>query len=691
MIKDNTLLLEIGCEEIPSRFIDDALKQMGKETGKLLEDSRLGYKTIDTWATPRRLVLVVNGLDELQPDLVEVKKGPPVNRAYDDSGKPTKALEGFLRKQGVGLEHVEKEIVNGSEYIIVTVKQSGEETKNLLKRLLPQLIGCISFPRPMYWAKKDIKFARPIRWLLAIYQDEPVEFNYSDLTSDHFTYGHRFISPGPFSVKFVSQYFDILKENYVILDQVKRAKVIRDQVEKKAAEIGGKALISKKLLEEVTYLVEYPEAIRGSFDSSFLEMPQEVAMTSMQYHQRYFPVTEPDTGKLMPSFIGVSNNGYHDNIRKGYEKVLQARLSDGRFFYEEDTKIKLEDYTERLKTVLFMESLGSLDQKRARLVNLAEILGRKIGLDEIELNKVKRVAHLCKADLATNLVNEFPELQGVMGREYALLSGELPEVADAIAEHYYPRYSGDRSPNGVAAALVSLADRLDTLVGSFVKGLQPTGSQDPYALRRQAQGALQIMVDLKLTLLFKDYLKSGYRVFTEHFPGVDFEEEVLDANLKAFFLQRVRHLLQEKKIAYDIIEAVMAVNFDTLYSLFDRAIYLNSKCGTELLAGLELTYTRIANLADKAGAETVNEDLLVENEEKKLFNKLKEIEPVIITAGDDYEIIMKNLSQFKLPVDDFFDHVMVMVDEQKIRNNRLNLLARIKRLYNRIADFSLIQ
>ena len=689
MSKENILLLEIGCEEIPSRFINDALRQMARDADLLFTENQIGYKEIKTWATPRRLVLMVTCLDEVQPALVEVKKGPLVNIAYDESGNPTKALTGFLKSQGIGTEQIEVKAINGSEYITATINRAGEKTEDLLTGLLPRLIKSISFPRPMYWIKKDVKFARPIRWLLVLYKDQPLSISYAGLLSGNITYGHRFMAPGPFSVETADQYFKILDKNFVVLDQKKRTENICDQLQKTATALGGKAVVNEALLKEVTYLVEYPVAVGGSFDPSFLKMPHEVPMTSMQHHQRYFPVVNAKTGELMPLFIGISNNNYHDNIRKGYEKVLQARLSDGQFFYSEDTKKPLEEYIDQLKSVLYMESLGTLDQKRERLVKLADVLGEKIDLSTSDRDKVKRTAHLCKADLATNLVKEFPELQGIMGKEYALLAGERPDVAIAISEHYYPRFSGDQVPSSVLGALVSLADRLDTLVGCFARGLQPTGSQDPYALRRQAQGVIQILQELKMPLLFDDFLQSGYNIFVEHFPEV--EIEAIEDQLKSFLFQRIKYQLKEKEVAYDIIEAVTAVHFYTVHELFERAHYMQNMRNTNAFSEVVATYNRIANLAGKSGGKTIAEELLVEGPEKILYNKLKEIEPVVEEFTGDYDKIVKTLSSCKKPVDDFFDHVMVMVEDEKLKRNRLNMLGRIKSAFNLIADFAKIQ
>jgi len=450
------------------------------------------------------------------------------------------------------------------------------------------------------------------------------------------------------------------------------------------------ALVDEDLLEEVTYLVEYPVAIDGSFDEAYLDLPQEVPITTMQRHQRYFPIVNKESGSLLPYFVGISNNRFHPNIGKGYSKVLQARLADGRFFFNEDRKEPLENYVEQLKSVVFLESLGTLDQKRARLVELAERFGQALGLAAVRIETAQRIAHLCKADLVTSMVKEFTELQGVMGREYARLSGEPEEVAVGIYEHYLPRYPGDSLPASTEAALVSLADRIDTLAGCFATGIQPTGSQDPYGLRRQAQGAVNILLSQELDLSLQDYINHSLNVLEKEL-GLDSEQrqKVADS-LQDFLLQRIRFAFQERGITVEVIEAVLAVPFVTVAELYDRARVLEEQQQSPLLNDVIAAYNRVANLAKNASGSDPEQMLLSEPSERDLFQMWQEAERDFASADNPLERlnVLRNL---KKPIDSFFDHVMVMVDDEKVRSNRLCLLAGITGLFNRMADFSRMQ
>ncbi len=686
----HNLLLEIGCEEIPSRFIPRAMKQLEEEAAALLNENRLGHGLIETWATPRRLVILVSDLEMKQPDLVEKVKGPPVDRAYDESGQPTKALQGFIKNHGVSMDKIGEEVIKEARYVVVQKETAGIPTEKLLPELLPRLIRKLTFPRPMYWQSKDVRFARPIRWLLALYHNKPVIFNFAGIESGSVTYGHRFLAPGPFEINSVNHYFRCLEESSVVVDQRRRRKIILGQLEEIADRIGGKALVDEDLLEEVTYLVEYPVAVDGSFDPSYLDLPQEVPITSMQNHQRYFPIVEKESGRLMPHFAGISNNRFHPNIRKGYAKVLQARLADGRFFFDEDRREPLENYVEKLKNVIFLESLGSIDQKRIRLVELTAKLANSLRLSAKQTEMSVRTAHLCKADLVTGMVKEFPELQGVMGREYARLSGEAEEVAVGIYEHYLPRFAGDSIPSTIEGALVSLADRIDTLFGCFAAGIQPTGSQDPYALRRQAQGAVAIMLGFKMVLSLEEYSGFALDILFENLDLEDDKRGDLEKQLYDFLVQRIRFVLRDRGIDHDITEAVLAVPFKNPLDLVKKAELLEEYLKGPLLDDVIIAYNRVANLARQATGYSVDKSLFEDVSEKELFRSLKTAEEVMENL-DDYAQALEQLQLLKQPVDNYFDHVMVMVEDPKVRENRLNLLAALKKTFNRVADFSKLQ
>ncbi len=687
MTTAHTLLFEIGCEEIPSRFMPGALEQLKKEAAELLAGYRLKHGPVEAWGTPRRLTLVVAELEESQPDLVEQIKGPPVNRAYDENKNPTKALLGFIQGHGIKLDAVRQEELKGAGYIVIDKETRGRPTFKLLPELLPKLIQKLSFPRPMFWQQKDVRFARPIRWLLALYGNHPVRFSYAGIEAGGATYGHRFLAPGPFNVGSADHYFEILTANYVVVDPLRRREMILDQLNQKAEEQGGKALVDEGLLEEVTYLVEYPVAVGGAFDPAYLDLPQEVPITSMQSHQRYFPIVDKDSGRLMPSFVGISNNRFNPNISKGYAKVLSARLADGRFFFDEDRKVPLESYIEKLKNVVFLESLGTLDQKRLRLVELTEKLGVALKLPAGQVERAKRVAHLCKADLVTSLVKEFPKLQGVMGREYARLSGEKEAVAVGIYEHYLPRFSGDILPGSLEGALVSLADRIDTLAGCFAIGIQPTGSQDPYALRRQAQGAIAIMNSFGLQLTIDEFIGNGLDTIAEALKLDQAKKTELNGQLNDFLVQRIRFALQEKEIEHDLIEAVLGVPIKAVAEIFNRATVLKDYLNSPLLNEVVIAYNRVANLSGKTAGGEVDQGLFENIAEEELLRTRQAVENAL-KDHEDPAFILEKLQILRQPIDNFFDSVLVMAEDEKLRNNRLNLLAALKKTFNHLADFS---
>ncbi len=683
------LLLEIGCEEIPSRFMSGALQQLAVEAKAMLAEKRFEFKKIDTAGTPRRLTLVVRELADRQPDLIETIKGPPVDRAYDAEGSPTRALEGFLKSRNAAAGDIEEEDIKGALYIVLHQKVTGKDTTDVLPELLPRLIQKLNFPRPMYWQSREIRFARPIRWIMALYDGVPVSFSYAGINSANQTFGHRFLAPEAVVINSVEHYYKTLEEKFVIVDPERRLEIIRRQLAEKAAEKGGRPLIDNNLLEEVLYLVEYPVAVDGYYDEAYLDLPPEVLVTTMQHHQRYFPLVGEDNGDLLPFFVGISNNRFHKNIRRGYSKVLQARLADARFFFDEDCKQHLENYVEKLNGVVFLEKLGSLEQKRQRLVKLAEELGRELGMPNEKIEKTSRAAHLCKADLVTDMVREFTELQGVMGREYARISGEPEEVAVAIFEHYLPRFGGDRIPKTLQGAIVSLADRIDTLAGCFAVGIQPTGSQDPYALRRQAQGAVTILQRLDLNLPLDKYIKISLDVLATTLEE-DLTEQKrveLTADLKDFFAQRIRFAMQEMEITFEVIEAVLGVPVNTVSALFKRAISLTEYLQGPLLDDVITAYNRVANLAPKEAEEKVNVALLQEESEKKLYHAFLKAK-LAFDSTEDLARCLEELQHLRKSVDGFFDHVMVMVDDDRIRTNRLNLLFALKELFNQVADFS---
>lgn len=689
---DKDFLLEVGCEEIPSRFIPGALEQFRDQITQLLAGARLDHGEVEAWGTPRRFVTLVRSLADKQEDLVEKIKGPPAKMAYDDQGEPGKALQGFMRTQGVDLQQIEIEEIKGTRYVFACKEIAGRPGMEILPALLTRLLEGISFPRPMYWYSKEVRFARPIRWLLTLYGRDIVPFNYAGLTADRKTYGHRFLLPGPHEVENVEHFFRTLRESHVILDHEERRENILIQVKEAAKSCGGRALVRENLLEEVNFLVENPVAVKGSYAEAYLKLPREVLSTTMQVHQRYFPV-ESEEGRLLPYFVGISNNLYHDNIQQGYEKVLQARLADAQFFFDEDLKKPLEAYVNELQHIVFMEALGSMDKKRQRLQDLVKRLARRFKLPDEVTEKAGRAAYLCKADLVTGMVGEFPELQGTMGREYARRSGEAEEVALAICEHYLPRFNGDTLPQTAAGALLALSDRMDTLAGCFAAGIRPTGSQDPYGLRRQAQGVVAILLEFEFAISPLELAGEALQALTAVIkPDFDRRRQILDG-LKELFNQRLRYVFQEKGCSYDVVEAVLAVPGQSIAEQFKRAELIEENMRSLMMEDIITIYNRTANLSGRAQEGTIEPALFQEPREEELFRRLQEVLPGFEREYrlGNYAACLRQLQSLKDPVDDFFDQVLVMSEDERVKDNRLKLLARITGLFNRIAVFSHLQ
>lgn len=685
-------LLEIGCEEIPSRYMPGTLQQLKELVSGLLEEYRLQAGSVDTWGTPRRLVLLIGSLEPYQQDLTVKVKGPPCNRAYDEKGLPTAALLGFARSQGVSVDQVEVENIKGSDYTVVCKLLPGKPVQQILPELLSKALLKLAFPRTMYWRSREVRFARPVRWLLALYGPEAVPFSFGGVESGRSTFGHRYLSPGPFTVNTPAEYFRCLEENYVILNQHRRREMICRQVQEAASSCGGKVVPDEELLEEVSYLVEYPVAVSGSFSPEHLLLPPEVLITSMKVHQRYFPVIDLAGKNLLPYFIGISNHRLLENTRSGYEKVLQARLTDARFFFEEDQKVPLEAHVNKLSAVIFQESLGSLDEKRRRLLNLARYLCSELKLPPSRQQTVERIAHLCKADLVTLMVKEFPELQGVMGREYARLSGEPEAVARGIYEHYLPRYSGDELPRTLEGALVSLADRLDTLAGCLATGIQPTGSQDPYGLRRQAQGMVAILLEHKIDLPWPSMLQEALDEPASRASLTPARYKAVFNSLEEFVQARINYLLQEKGLSSEVIAAVTAAPVGEIADLYERASVLEKNLNSAALQDIVTTYHRVANLAKSTPGGEINPSWFEAEAEQRLYRAWQQAKQNldIELPARRYEACLGILQALKQPVDYFFDQVLVMTEQQRQRENRLNLLAALQDLFTRIADFSLL-
>ncbi|HHX95210.1 MAG TPA: glycine--tRNA ligase subunit beta [Clostridia bacterium] len=687
------LLLEIGTEEIPARFMSPALAELKQLAAELLDKERLGFREIKTYGTPRRLVLYVYSLEEVQADIEEEVKGPPTRVAFDSEGNPTKAAQGFARNQGVDVSQLKTGDVGGTSYVFALRREKGKAALEILPQLLPQLIKGLSFPKPMRWGSNEIRFARPIRWIVSLYGNKEVKFTYAGVTAGRSSRGHRFLSSGEITIDNPEEYLKKMEKAYVIVDQNKRKEMIWQQVQETAAAQGGNVQQDDDLLEEVTYLLEYPTALCGSFSKNYLELPEEVLITSMREHQRYFPVFGKD-GRMLNKFITVRNGNteYLDTVREGNEKVLRARLADAQFFFNEDRKTNLADKVDRLKNVVFQEQLGTIYEKCARMQKLVVFLAERLGVGTEVKAAAYRAAFLSKADLVTNMVIEFPELQGIMGYYYSAFDGEREDVSIALREQYLPRFSGDVLPETEAGCLLSIADKIDNIVGCFALGIQPTGSQDPYALRRQALGICHIIARYKFEITFTELFRETYKQYAEK---VHFQEsyENTEKALAEFFHQRVVNIMEESGFRHDTIQAVLAAGWDNLPDALSRGQALREFRQDPGFEALLTGFTRAAHLAQKAPGGTVDPSLLEDSAETALYSALQDasVKARQYIEKGDYLRALREISHLREPIDTFFDSVMVMVDEEKVRNNRLALLAAVSGFMGSVADLSHVQ
>lgn len=681
------LLMEIGVEEIPSAYMPAAVQSIKELAAQKLGEARLSYEELKSYGTPRRLVLLVKGLAERQEDAVIENRGPKKNIAFDKEGNPSKAGLGFARAQGVEFPDLKVREVDGVQYLFAVKKENGQESMDLLPGILQSVINSIPFPKSMRWAYFNTRFARPIRWLLTLFGEQIVPLKVENVASSNSTWGHRFLSSGPIQVDGITAYFNILENNYVILDQDRRREIIWQQVQKVAADQGGKAMENDELLEEINYLVEYPTAFFGSFSPSYLEVPPEVLTTSMIEHQRYFPVFDSQ-GQLLPGFIGVRNGTDYclDKVRSGNERVIKARLEDALFFWKEDTQKSLDDMAAGLKDVLFHERLGSLQDKVDRLKKLAVFLGQASGMSGA--GRLERAVALCKADLLSSMVYEFPELQGIMGRYYALAGGEDQEVAQAILEHYLPRYAGGELPVTPTGMVLSLAEKFDNLVGCFAIGIRPTGSQDPYALRRQALGIVNIVLERSLDIDIKECCLAAY----DNFEGINPENsrEGTAREVLEFILQRLRGVLLERGCSYDVIDAVLQLAPQDLRDVRERVDCLQAFKQDPLFEDFMVVFNRSNNLSRKWEQDRVDESVLQNASEIALYQALKDTEKRLqpLLKAREYNKALMQLAALRTFIDSFFEAVMVMVENDDLKAARLGMLRKTTALCKQVADFS---
>ncbi|HHY08798.1 MAG TPA: glycine--tRNA ligase subunit beta [Corynebacteriales bacterium] len=680
------LLVEVGFEELPARFIDDAVQQLEETITKQLKQERLHFSDVKTYSTPRRLAVLIHDLSEEQPDLVEEIKGPPRQIAYDAEGNLTKAGTGFARSQGVSQDEIEIRQVQGGEYLFARKHVVGQETYTLLPTIILDAIRGLSFPKNMRWGSYESRFARPLRWIVALFGAKVIPVTIEAVQSDRYTYGHRQLSPGPIAIQSPRDYKEVLENNYVMPDSGERKQIIWEQIQALASKHGGKVQLDEGLLQEVTNLVEFPTAFCGSFQKDYLDVPSEVLITSMKEHQRYFPVVDSEDN-LMPLFIGVRNgaDNHLDNVIKGNEKVLTARLADAKFFYDEDCRTSLDENVEKLKWVVFQDGLGTMYQKVLRIERLSGLLAEKLGYTP-KLDSISRTARLAKADLVSQMVYEFPELQGIMGEKYALLAGESEGVAKGIGEHYKPRFADDSLPTTVEGTVVGIADKLDTLVGYFALGRIPTGSQDPFALRRQAQGIVQMLVGGDYSISLREMISLAASGYEEVCLDIEHENALVQ-----FFLARLRVFLLEKGHEYDIIDAVLASNDDRVPDLVKKVEELTKFRRTDDFTNLITAYERMSNLAAKSEQISLEPNKF-SAADKAFSEAVAELEKNTLhhLEGKDYRRVLLNFAEFRKHVDSFFTDVMVMDQDPAVRQNRLSLLLKTVQLYQMYADFRVI-
>ncbi|MEX3616631.1 glycine--tRNA ligase subunit beta [Paenibacillus glucanolyticus] len=687
MSKD--LLFEIGLEEVPARFLRAAMEQLQDRMVKWLDASRIGHGDVTAYATPRRLAVWVQNVADKQEDVSEEVKGPSRKIALDESGQWSKAALGFARSQGVTPESFTFKELGGVEYIYVTKNSVGVDTKSILSEGLHGILTSMTFPKNMRWGAHEFKFVRPIKWMVAMLGSETVDLEITGVKSGNVTRGHRFLGSEAV-IPEASAYREVLREQHVIVDVNERQEMIVSQIQALAQEKDWNIAIKDDLLEEVLFLVETPTVLYGTFDSSFLHIPQEVLITSMREHQRYFPVLDKQ-GQLLPFFVTVRSGDSRslDVIARGNEKVLRARLSDAKFFYEEDQKLQIKDALSKLESIVFHEELGTIGDKVRRIRRISDQLSTKLSISADAADSVSRAADICKFDLVTQMVYEFPELQGVMGEDYARKAGEKEEVAKAVFEHYQPRFAGDSVPSTQVGSIVSIADKIDTIVGCFSIGIIPTGSQDPYALRRQAAGIVQIILEHKLPITLSDVFGIALEIH-ENIRALKRSTDEIAKDLQEFFGLRVKKLLSEDQ-RYDVVDAVITAGFDHVVSVVSRGhALMNAVEGVQDFKTTVESFNRVSNLAAKAGKAAVNPELFTETEEATLYeawNAVREDYKAALEAADG-ERSLSLLGGLKEPITGFFDSVMVMAEDEAVRANRLALLSGIDGDLKQYADFT---
>ena len=683
MAKD--LLFEIGAEEIPAGFMPNILGQLKTLAETKLNDAHLPFESIATYGTPRRLALIVKGLADTSAEISERHKGPSASIAYDADGNATKAAIGFAR--GKGLDVADLVVEDG--YIYAETKTAGVPAKDIVTDMLPQLITGLNFPKSMHWGNLDAKFVRPVRWLVALLDEEVIPVEFATVKSGNVTRGHRFLGADEITIKNAASYVDTLKENFVMVDQDARCELISKQLHDIAASKNASIVWDDDLLEEINYLVEWPTALCGGFEESYLALPDAAIITPMKDHQRYFPLVGQD-GKLLPMFLTVRNGSDHsiEVVQAGNERVLRARLDDAKFFFNEDRKKPLIDRQDGLTKIVFQEGLGNLADKTERLLKLGRVFGEECGLHEDAAVVLERATELAKTDLTTGMVTEFTELQGVMGKEYALLDGESEEVAEAIFEQYLPRFAGDVLPQTEAGKVLSIIDKVDNIVATFSRGLIPTGSQDPYALRRQTIGILNILLGSEWNISLRPIFKASMELLN---VAADKQEELLN-QVEEFFTLRLKNIFLDREVPHHVIDLLLSNNE---LSVADAEGLVNALLANRIDENVELVqaYTRMYNLVKDVEYTGVNSDLLKEDAEKALFEAASKASEASLAAweANDYTAVVAVPATLVPAINKFFEDVMVMDKDEDIKANRLQLVRLAYSVMAIIGDISALK
>ena len=683
MAKD--LLFEIGAEEIPAGFMPNILGQLKQLAETKLNDAHLPFESIETYGTPRRLALIVKGIADASAEISERHKGPSASIAYDADGNATKAAIGFAR--GKGLDVADLVVEDG--YIYAETKTAGVPAKDIVSEMLPQLITGLNFPKSMHWGDLDAKFVRPVRWLVALLDEEVIPVEFATVKSGNVSRGHRFLGADEITIKNAASYVDTLKENFVMVDQDARRELISKQLHDIAASKNASIVWDDDLLEEINYLVEWPTALCGGFEESYLALPDAAIITPMKDHQRYFPLVGQD-GKLLPMFLTVRNGSDHsiEVVQAGNERVLRARLDDAKFFFNEDRKKPLIDRQDGLTKIVFQEGLGNLADKTERLLKLGRVFGEECGLHEDATVVLERATELAKTDLTTGMVTEFTELQGEMGKEYALLDGESPEVAEAIFEQYLPRFAGDVLPQTEAGKVLSIIDKVDNIVATFSRGLIPTGSQDPYALRRQTIGILNILLGSEWNISLRPIFKASMELLN---VASDKQEELLN-QVEEFFTLRLKNIFLDREVPHHVIDLLLSNNE---LSVADAEGLVNALLANRIDENVELVqaYTRMYNLVKDVEYTGVNSDLLNEDAEKALFEAASKASEASLAAWEagDYAAVVAVPATLVPTINQFFEDVMVMDKDEAIKANRLQLVRLAYSVMSIIGDISALK